>query len=616
MIDRMTPFRRKKNAKSFPVKVCTLDAELEFNLEWRATGRDLFELVCRTIGLRETWYFGLQYEDSKGFISWLKLDKKVQDQSIQKNHQTSSFMFLAKFYPEEVAEELVQEVTQHLFFLQVKQAILSMDIYCPPEASVLLASYAVQAKFGDFDEDTYKPGMLASEDLLPQRVIDQYQMTLEMWEERIRVWYADHRGMSRDEAEMEYLKIAQDLDMYGVNYFPIQNKKETELWLGVTALGLNIYEKENKLQPKTTFTWSEIRHISFDDKRFIIKPVDKNSPNFVFFSHKVRMNKLILDLCMGNHDLFMRRRKPDSMELQQMKAAAKEEKQRRQVQRNRLAREKQLREEAERDRANMEQRLLQYQEEIRLANEALRRSEESADLLAEKSRVAEEESALLSQRAAEAEQEIARLRLTAMRRDEEKVTLERKTREAELLTARLVEESEKRAAEANRLKEELLKARAAEKQAKEKLLDFLSRSTLNGSASPTSPISSVTTLYSAPLSPNNVRSELSLLDNDSTHTPDFNLNLNSYDLIAHGDADQLSLEIEKERVEYLEKSKHLQNQLRELRTEIAVLKVSDKASEYDQLHDEQVKLGENKYSTLKKSKSGSTKSRVAFFEEL
>lgn len=76
-------------------------------------------------------------------------------------------------------------------------------------------------QFGDFDEDTYKPGMLASEDLLPQRVIDQYQMTLEMWEDRIRVWYADHRGMSRDEAEMEYLKIAQDLDMYGVNYFPI-----------------------------------------------------------------------------------------------------------------------------------------------------------------------------------------------------------------------------------------------------------------------------------------------------------------------------------------------------------------------------------------------------------
>ena len=45
---------------------------------------------------------------------------------------------------------------------------------------------------------------------------------------------------------MEYLKIAQDLEMYGVNYFQIQNKKKTALWLGVDALGLNVYEKEDK----------------------------------------------------------------------------------------------------------------------------------------------------------------------------------------------------------------------------------------------------------------------------------------------------------------------------------------------------------------------------------
>ncbi|XP_076299064.1 ezrin/radixin/moesin family protein merlin isoform X3 [Lasioglossum baleicum] len=603
----MLRMRRKKSGKSFPVKVCTLDAELEFNLEWRSTGRDLFDLVCRTIGLRETWYFGLQYEDAKGFISWLKLDKKVQDQCISQQ-PTTPFMFLAKFYPEDVAEELVQEVTQHLFFLQVKQAILSMDIYCPPEASVLLASYAVQAKYGDYDEVSYRPGMLASEDLLPQRVIDQYQMTPEMWEERIKVWYADHRGMSRDEAEMEYLKIAQDLDMYGVNYFPISNKKETDLWLGVTALGLNIYEKENKLAPKTTFTWSEIRHISFDDKKFVIKPVEKTSPNFVFFSQKVRMNKLILDLCIGNHDLFMRRRKPDSMEVQQMKAQAKEEKSRRQIERNKLAREKQLREAAEREKAAMEQRLLQYQEEIRLANEALRRSEETADLLAEKSRVAEEEAMLLSQKASEAEQEITRIRLNNMKTEEEKVHLERKTREAELLTERLVQESERRAAEAEKLKDELLRARIAEKEAKEKLLEFLSRNAY------TATIASVPNLFpSTQVLPSDLQADLQTLQLDTEPLP---ADLTSYDLIADGDVDQLSLEIEKERVDYWEKSKHLQEQLRELRTEIEVMKVGEKQCELDQLHEEQVRLGENKYSTLKKVKSGSTKARVAFFEEL
>ncbi|XP_034952145.1 merlin [Chelonus insularis] len=607
MKNKMPPFRRKKSGKSFPVKVCTLDAELEFNLEWRATGRDLFDLVCRTIGLRETWYFGLQYEDSKGFISWLKLDKKVQDQGISQQ-PTTSFMFLAKFYPEDVAEELVQEVTQHLFFLQVKQAILSMDIYCPPEASVLLASYAVQAKYGDYDEGSYRPGMLASEHLLPQRVIDQYQMTSEMWEDRIKIWYADHRGMSRDEAEMEYLKIAQDLDMYGVNYFTISNKKETDLWLGVTALGLNIYEKENKLAPKTTFTWSEIRHISFDDKKFVIKPVDKSSPNFVFFSLKVRMNKLILDLCIGNHDLFMRRRKPDSMEVQQMKAQAKEEKSRRQIERNKLAREKKLRETAEREKAAMEQRLLQYQEEIRLANEALRRSEETADLLAEKSRVAEEEAMLLSQKASEAEQEITRIRLNNMKTEEEKVHLERKTREAELLTERLVQESERRAAEAEKLKDELLRARIAEKEAKEKLLEFLSRNAYTAAITP------VPNLFpSTQVLPSDLQADLQTLQLDTDPLPS---DLTSYDLIADGDVDQLSLEIEKERVDYWEKSKHLQEQLRELRSEIEVMKVGEKQCNLDQLHDEQVRLGENKYSTLKKVKSGSTKARVAFFEEL
>lgn len=50
----------------------------------------------------------------------------------------------------------------------------------------------------------------------------------------------------RDSAMLEYLKIAQDLEMYGINYFEIKNKKGTDLWLGVDALGLNIYEKDDK----------------------------------------------------------------------------------------------------------------------------------------------------------------------------------------------------------------------------------------------------------------------------------------------------------------------------------------------------------------------------------
>lgn len=46
----------------------------------------------------------------------------------------------------------------------------------------------------------------------------------------------------------------------------LQNKKGTDLLLGVDALGLHIYEPDNKLTPKCSFPWNEIRNISYSDK--------------------------------------------------------------------------------------------------------------------------------------------------------------------------------------------------------------------------------------------------------------------------------------------------------------------------------------------------------------
>ena len=59
--------------------------------------------------------------------------------------------------------------------------------------------------------------------------------------------YQEHTNMLREDVMMEYLKIAQDLEMYGVSYFEIQDQKGTKLWLGVYERGLNIYEHNNKL---------------------------------------------------------------------------------------------------------------------------------------------------------------------------------------------------------------------------------------------------------------------------------------------------------------------------------------------------------------------------------
>jgi merlin protein len=50
----------------------------------------------------------------------------------------------------------------------------------------------------------------------------------------------------------------------------------------------------------------------------------------------------------------------------------------------------------------------------------------------------------------------------------------------------------------------------------------------------------------------------------------------------------------------MEKSKHLQEQLRELKSEIEVLKVEEKQTQMDHIHEENAQKGETKFSTLKK----------------
>ncbi|KAG8122834.1 hypothetical protein E2320_018337 [Naja naja] len=461
---------KKKQPKMFKVKVSTMEAEMEFSCEIKWKGKDLFDQVCRALGLRESWYFGLWYS-IKGMGIWLKMDKKVLDQDIPKEDPVN-FCFLVKFYPEKVEEELLQEITQHLFFLQVKKQILDEEIYCSPEATILLASYAVQAKYGDYDPNLHKPGFLAPEELLPKRVLRQYQMTPDMWEERITACYAGHQGMARYEAEMNYLKIAQDLEMYGVNYFPIA----------------------------------------------------------------------IMQLFIGNHDLFMRRRRVDPIEIQQMKAQAREEKARKKMEHQRLAREKQLREEAERAKEELEQRLFEVEDEARQANEAL-------VSIAVKAQIAEEEAKLLAQNAAEAEQERHRLELAALKTSEEKRLMEHKIREAELIAMKLVKEAK----EAEHLKQDLQEAREAEEKAKQKLQDV---SKFN------SPPHTVKCISSLPADTRDTSGDKGFVKMD----------LRDIDL------KRLSLEIERERLDYLDKSRKFEDRLKELKTEIHALKLEDKHS--------------------------------------
>ncbi|KAL4003688.1 Ezrin/radixin/moesin family protein [Acanthocheilonema viteae] len=82
--------------------------------------------------------------------------------------------------------------------------------------------------------------------------------------------------------------------------------------------------------------------------------------------------------------------------------------------------------------------------------------------------------------------------------------------------------------------------------------------------------------------------------------------------------DLLSLrtEIEKSRADYNEKKKSLKEKMTEFRNEIESLKVVDRQSEHDRIHATNLQMGIDKYSTLRKSGAGATKTRVQVFDGL
>ncbi|XP_075587179.1 moesin isoform X3 [Dermatophagoides farinae] len=571
--------------RAINVRVTTMDAELEFAIQPSTTGKQLFDQVVKTIGLREIWFFGLQYTDSKTYTTWLKLNKKVMSQDVKKDNPLQ-FKFRAKFFPEDVQDEIIQDITLRLFYLQVKNAILSDEIYCPPETCVLLASYAVQAKYGDYNPEVHQDNCLQNDRLLPQRVADQHKLTREEWEKRITEWWQEHGGMAREDAMMEYLKIAQDLEMYGVNYFEIKNKKGTELWLGVDALGLNIYEKDNKLTPKIGFPWSEIRNISFNDKRFVIKPIDKKSPDFVFIAPRLRINKRILALCMGNHELYMRRRKPDTIEVQQMKAQAREEKSVKKQEREKLMKEMKAREMAEKKQQEYEDRIRQMQEEIERRERILTEAQETIRQLEEQLRRVQLAKEDMERRSKELEELYSKLAESKQMEQAEREKLEEEVRAKQAEYERVQEEVRAKEEETKRLQIEVDEARKRQEQSKANL-------------------AAVTE------TPQNHH----VFENDHEENDD---ELTNGDVHFNGDADS-AIDVprpEEDRTTAVSKKKDLQEQLKQLSKDLALNKDDTKVTANDRLHQENVKMGRDKYKTLREIRKGNTMRRVDYFENM
>ncbi|XP_066923168.1 merlin-like isoform X2 [Clytia hemisphaerica] len=576
--------KNTNNRKQMAVHVVTKpEEELEFYVDKNIKGQELFDLVC-----------------------------KVRSELGEQNMSNIKLYLQVQFYPIDVDTGIIMEQTTHLFFLHVKSEILSESIYCPTEESILLASYAVQAKYGDFDSDIHKKHFLANDQLLPQRVLAQYKLSADEWEERIVKWYSQHcQGLSRYQAEMEYLKTAQNLEMYGIGYFRIQNELGTELWLGIHATGINIYESDNQLIPKVSFLWTEIKNISFKNKQIWIQPMDKEVQDFHFVSLDVAINRKILLLSSGNHDLYMRSKKEDTMEIQIMKSQAQDAREQRHREQNRLYKEIRRRIEETQARIDMEKRLKDYSGLIDEYRKHLQKAEETTDLLAEKALVAEEEAKLLLKKAADFETEIKSLRHVCNQKDEEKTYLESHIQSAQINIQQILHESNRRAQETVLLKQELDKSRHSEKMATEKLIQISN----NYQRAPPIQYSSYAQ-HQQPPQLQKVQQQPTQHVQGPQQVSQSHLHYGGAPNYVGGDGEDFTMSVQLERVEYLEKSRHLERQLTELKTEIEGLKVAGNPDILDRIHLESVGKGETKFSTMQKLQAASTNSRVQVYQRL
>lgn len=407
--------------------------------------------------------------------------------------------------------------------------------------------------------------------------------------------------MLREDSMMEYLKIAQDLEMYGVNYFEIKNKKGTELWLGVDALGLNIYEHEDKLTPKIGFPWSEIRNISFNDKKFVIKPIDKKAPDFVFYAPRLRINKRILALCMGNHELYMRRRKPDTIEVQQMKAQAREEKHQKQLERAQLENEKKKREIAEKEKERIErekdeliERLRQIEEQTLKAQKELEEQTRKALELEQERKRAIEESERLEKERRSAEEAKAALAKQAADQMKNQEQLAAELAEFTAKIALLEEAKKKKEEEASEWQQKAYSAQEDLEKTKEELKSVMSVPPL-----PLPP------LPPPPPAPAENEHEHDEQDENSAEA--------SAELSNDGVLNHRS---EEERLTETQKNERVKKQLQALSSELAQARDETKKTQNDVLHAENVKAGRDKYKTLRQIRQGNTKQRIDEFEAM
>ncbi|XP_069892144.1 band 4.1-like protein 4A isoform X1 [Dipodomys merriami] len=268
-------------------------------------GSVVLDHVFRHINLMEIDYFGLRYCDRSHQTYWLDPAKTLAEhKELINTGPPYTLYFGIKFYADDPCK-LKEEITRYQFFLQVKQDVLQGRLPCPVNIAAQLGAYAIQSELGDYDPYKHTAGYVSEYRFVPDQK--------EELEEAIERIHKTLMGQAPCEAELNYLRTAKSLEMYGVDLHPVYGENKSEYFLGLTPVGVVVYK--NKKQVGKYF-WPRITKVHFKETQFELRVLGKdcNETSF-FFEARSKTACKHLWKCSVEHHTFFRMPETESNSL-------------------------------------------------------------------------------------------------------------------------------------------------------------------------------------------------------------------------------------------------------------------------------------------------------------
>ncbi|XP_029109935.1 tyrosine-protein phosphatase non-receptor type 13 [Scleropages formosus] len=268
-------------------------------------GRDVFDMVVAHANLVEHFYFGLAFldDDEFFFLDHETKISKVAPDCWKKTPSASFALFLrVKFFVDDIGF-ILHKLTRHQYYLQLRKDILEDRLRCSEETGLLLGALALQAEFGDYMPEVYGKNYYQPEQYVSRRLMEK--MALPCLKEELPRLHASNAHMLPDEAEIEFLKLTQQLPEYGVLFHRMAHVEKKPLTgdvvLGICAKGIIVYEVKSNMRTATLrLLWREIESISATRRKFTVES-STTGKKHCFLTESSKIAQYLLNLCSSQH---------------------------------------------------------------------------------------------------------------------------------------------------------------------------------------------------------------------------------------------------------------------------------------------------------------------------